>query len=173
MAVNDAFAACVAGYGSHSPEVLHFGRSESLGKHRWRSRSLTIDLLQARATSVWQGIISGRIQWVNHACTSCTPYRRIGKEILWIWLWTASFGLGSQWGTVSKIKNTNRPHGSGEEQDSKLGNSLTLAFLVSKRVIRHYDLIQLEVMRMTMYEENSMDFCITTLGQETQGNRSS
>ena len=26
MAVNDAFAACVAGYGSHSPEVLHFGR---------------------------------------------------------------------------------------------------------------------------------------------------
>ena len=25
MAVNDAFAACVAGYGSHSPEVLHFG----------------------------------------------------------------------------------------------------------------------------------------------------
>ena len=34
-----------------------------------------------------------------------------------------------------QIKNTNRPHGSGEEQDSKLGNSLTLAFLVSKRVI--------------------------------------
>ena len=26
MAANDAFAACVAGYGSHSPEVLHFGR---------------------------------------------------------------------------------------------------------------------------------------------------
>ena len=23
--MNDAFAACVAGYGSHSPEVLHFG----------------------------------------------------------------------------------------------------------------------------------------------------
>ena len=66
-------------------------------------------------------------------------------------------------GTVSKLKNTNRPHGSGEEQDSKLGNSLTLAFLVSKRVIRH-DLIQLEVVRMTMYEKNSMDFSITTLG---------
>ena len=62
-----------------------------------------------------------------------------------------------------QIKNTNRSHGSGEEQDSKLGISLTLAFLVSKRVIEH-DLIQLEVMQMTMYEENSMDFCITTLG---------
>ena len=66
-------------------------------------------------------------------------------------------------GTVSKIQNTNKPHGAGEEQDSKLGNSLTLAFLVSKRVIGH-DLIQLEVVRMTVYEENSMDFCITTLG---------
>ena len=62
-----------------------------------------------------------------------------------------------------QIKNTNRPHGSGEEQDSKLGNSLTLAFLESKCVIRH-DLIPLEVVRKTMYEENSMDFCITTLG---------
>ena len=40
-------------------------------------------------------------------------------------------------------------HGAGEEQDSKRGNSLTLAFLVSKRVIGH-DLIQLEVVRMTM-----------------------
>ena len=49
------------------------------------------------------------------------------------------------------------PHGSGEEQDSKLGNSLTLAFKVSKRVIR-LDLIQLEVVRITMYEENSMGF---------------
>ena len=56
------------------------------------------------------------------------------------------------------VKNTNRPHGSGEEQDSKLGNSLTLAFLVPKRVIRH-DLIQLEVVRMTMYEENGMYLC--------------
>ena len=27
-----------------------------------------------------------------------------------------------------------------------------------------HDLIQLEVVRMTMYEENSMDFCVTTLG---------
>ena len=62
-----------------------------------------------------------------------------------------------------QVKNTKRPHGSGEEQDSKLGNSLTLAFLVSKRVIIH-DLILLEVVRMTMYEEYSMDFCITTLG---------
>ena len=38
-AVNDAFAACVAGYGSHSPGVLHFGpvlnvQHESLGKYR-------------------------------------------------------------------------------------------------------------------------------------------
>ena len=66
-------------------------------------------------------------------------------------------------GTVSKIQNTNKPRGAGEEQDSKLGNSLTLAFLISKRVIGH-DLIQLEVVRMTMYEENGMDFCITTLG---------
>ena len=40
---------------------------------------------------------------------------------------------------------------------------LTLAFLVPKRVIRH-DLTQLEVVWMTMYEENGMDFCITTLG---------
>ena len=24
-------------------------------------------------TSVWQGIISGWMQWVKHACTSCTP----------------------------------------------------------------------------------------------------
>ena len=70
-AVNDAFAACVAGYRSHSPEVLHFGpvlnvQHESLGKYRWCSRSLTIDLLQNRASSVWQGIISGWIQWVKH-----------------------------------------------------------------------------------------------------------
>ena len=62
-AVNDAFAACVAGYRSHSPEVLHFGpvlnvQHESLGKYRWCSRSLTIDLLQTRATSVWQGLSS-------------------------------------------------------------------------------------------------------------------
>ena len=57
----------------------------------------------------------------------------------------------------SKSTHVHRPRGSGEEQDSKLGNSLTLAFLVSKHVIRH-DLIQLEVVRMTMYEENSMDF---------------
>ena len=117
----------------HSPEVLHFGpvlnvQHESLGKYRWCSRSLTIDLLQTWATSVWQGIISGWIQWVKHACTSCTPYRRTGRECMWIWLWTASFGLGSQWGTVSNIQNTNKPHGAGEEQDSKLGNSLTLAF---------------------------------------------
>ena len=62
-----------------------------------------------------------------------------------------------------QIENTNRPHGSGEDKDSKLGNSLTLAFLVSKRVIIH-DLIPLEGMRMTMYEEISMDFCMTTLG---------
>ena len=40
---------------------------------------------------------------------------------------------------------------------------MTLAFLVSKRVIGH-NLIQLEVVWMTMYEENIMDFCITTLG---------
>ena len=51
-----------------------------------------------------------------------------------------------------KIQNTNKPHGAGEEQDSKLGNSLTLAFWYQKRVIGH-DLIQLEVVRMTMYEE--------------------
>ena len=44
------------------------------------------------------------------------------------------------------------PHGAGEEQDSKLGNSLTLAFLVSKSVIGH-DLIQPEVVQMIMYEE--------------------
>ena len=100
---------------------------ESLGKYRWYSRSLTIDLLQTRASSVQQGIISGWIQWVKHACTSCTPYRRTGRECMWIWLWTASFGLGSQWGTVSKIQNTNKPHGAGEEQNSKVGNSLTLA----------------------------------------------
>ena len=136
-AVNDAFAACVAGYGTHSPEVLHFGpvlnvQHESLGKYRWCSRSLTIDLLQTRGTSVWQGIISGWIQWVKHACTSCTPYRRTGRECMWIWLWTASFGLGSQWRTVSKIRNTNKPHGAGEEQDSKLGNSFDIGFLVSK-----------------------------------------
>ena len=62
-----------------------------------------------------------------------------------------------------KFRTPTSTHGAGEEQDSKLGNSLTLAFLVSKRVIGH-DLIQLEVVRMTMYEENSMDFCITTLG---------
>ena len=51
-----------------------------------------------------------------------------------------------------QIQSTNKPHSAGEEQDSKLGNSLTLAFLVSKRVIGH-DLIQPEVMRMIMYEE--------------------
>ena len=44
------------------------------------------------------------------------------------------------------------PHGAGEEQDSKLGDSLTLAFLVSKSVIGH-DLIQPEVVWMIMYEE--------------------
>ena len=61
------------------------------------------------------------------------------------------------------FQNSEHQHGAGEEQDSKLGNSLTLAFLVPKLVIGH-DLIQLEVVRMTMYEENSMDFCMTTLG---------
>ena len=104
--------------------------------------------------SVWQGTISGWMQWVKHACTSstrCSPYGRTGKECMWIWLWTASFGLGSQWETVSKIKNTNRLHVSGEEQDLKMGNSLTMAFLVSKLVIGH-DLIQLEMVQMTMYE---------------------
>ena len=45
----------------------------------------------------------------------------------------------------------------------KTGQFFDIGFLVSKRVIGH-DLIQLEVVRMTMYEENSMDFCITTLG---------
>ena len=39
MAVNDAFAACVAGYRSHSPEVLHFGRfgrsARVAGKTSW------------------------------------------------------------------------------------------------------------------------------------------
>ena len=44
------------------------------------------------------------------------------------------------------------PHGAGEEQDSKLGNSLTMAFLVSKRVTGH-DLMKPEVVRMIMYEE--------------------
>ena len=132
-------------------------QQESLGKYCWCSRSLIIDLPQTRATSVWQGTIYRWIQWVKHACTSYAPYRRTCKECMWLWLWTASFGLGSQRETVSKIKYTNRPHGSGEEQDSKLGNSLTLAFLVWKRVIGH-DLIQLEVVRMTMYEENSMKF---------------
>ena len=47
--------------------------------------------------------------------------------------------------------------------ESKLGNSLTLAFLVSKRVVGH-DLIQLEVVRMTMYEENSMKFLYNPVG---------
>ena len=77
------------------------------------------------------------------------------EQLLWPWITVRN--------CLFTIKNTNRPHGSGEEQDSKLGNSLTLAFLVSKRVIGQ-DLIQLEVVRMTMYEENSMDFCTTTLG---------
>ena len=38
-------------------------------------------------------------------------------------------------------------------------------FFVSKCVIRHGD-VQLQVVRMTVCEENSMDFCITTLGFE-------
>ena len=45
----------------------------------------------------------------------------------------------------------------------KTGQFFDIGFLVSKRVIGH-DLIQLEVVGMTMYEENSVDFCITTLG---------
>ena len=67
---------------------------------------------------------------------------------------TASFGHGSQCRAISEVKNTNRPHSSGEEHDSKLGNSLTVIgiffFFVSKCVIRVHDFIQLEVVRMTM-----------------------
>ena len=82
------------------------------------------------------------------------PVDMIVNSFFWPWIMVRN---------CFQIKNSNRPHGSGEEQDSKLGNSLTLAFLVSKRVIIH-DLILLEVVRMTMYEENSVDSCITALG---------
>ena len=73
------------------------------------------------------------------------------------------FWLGITVRNCFQNQNTNKPHGAGEEQDSKLSNSRTLAFLVSKRVTGH-NLIQLEVVRMTMYGESIMDFCITTLG---------
>ena len=39
---------------------------------------------------------------------------------------TTSFGHGSQCRTISKGKKSNGPHSLGEEQDSKLGNSLTV-----------------------------------------------
>ena len=37
---------------------------------------------------------------------------------------TTSFGHGSQWRTISKVKNTNGPHSLCEEQDSTQCNSL-------------------------------------------------
>ena len=46
-----------------------------------------------------------------------------------------------------------------------------LGFFLTKRVIHGLDFIQLEVLRMTMYEENIMDFCITAMWFESQRNR--
>ena len=48
---------------------------------------------------------------------------------------------------ISKVENTNRPHSLGEEQDSKLGNSL----------------IVIGIFLYQRNEENIMDFCITTI----------
>ena len=66
-AENDAFAASVAGYGSHAPEVLCFGRfafrsarrQENIADDAARLSQLIGQLPQTRATSVWQCIISG------------------------------------------------------------------------------------------------------------------
>ena len=55
MAVNDAFAACVAGYGSHSPEVLHLGRFGRSARHR-ENIADAADLLQDRPVADWGSI---------------------------------------------------------------------------------------------------------------------
>ena len=47
--MNDAFAACVAGYGSHSPEVLHFGQVLNVqqDRSRWENIVDAADLSQS------------------------------------------------------------------------------------------------------------------------------
>ena len=147
-----------------------FSTHESLGKYRWCSRSLTIDLLQTRQHQCGKASSQGEYSELQgeysesstRACTSCTPYRWTGRECMWIWLWTASFGRGSQWGTVSKIRNTNKPHGAVKNKTQNW--AILWHWLFGIKACGWADLIQLEVVRMTMYEENSMDFCITTLG---------
>ena len=152
----------------------------TLSKLVWQDTNLTrpkcciLDRFWTFSTSRWENIVDAAdlsqstcCRIGHHQCGKASSQgdysessTHVQAVLPTVWLaesgcgydWTASFGLGSQWGTVSKIQSTNKPHGAGEEQDSKLGNSLTLAFLVSKRVIGH-DLIQPEVMRMIMYEE--------------------
>ena len=164
VAVNDAFAACVAGYGSHSPEVLHFGR---FGKHRWYSRSLTIDLLQTRATWLHQcGKVSSQGEYSESSTHVQAVLPTVGLAEIACGYHCEQLLLALDHGE-ELFPKLRTPTSLMVQVKNKTQNWaihwVTLAFLVSKRVIRH-DLIQLEVVRMTMYEENSMDFCITTLG---------
>ena len=132
MAVNDAFAACVAGYGwimrqkCYILDVLHSIQhvvGENIAVAAAANFSQLHDQLQTRATSVWQGIIWGWIQSNTHV-QALLPTGRLAKTACGGT--TTSFGHESQCRTISKVKNTNRPHSLGEERDSTLGNSLTV-----------------------------------------------
>ena len=122
--VNDAFAACVAGYGWVTRQKC-YGAYIEFGRFAFRSArhreniavaaaadfSQLHDQLQTRATSVWQGIISGWVQWVKDACTSFALCRQTGEDCLWrynnnfFWPWIRAELYPTPTGLTAWVKN--------------------------------------------------------------------
>ena len=73
---------------------------------------------------------------------------------------------GSQCRTISKVKNTNRTHSLGEEQNSKLDNSLQMIVIGIFFCIKACDpraRLHSAASGADDHEENSMDFCTTIM----------
>ena len=166
--MNNAFAACVAGYGSHSPEVLQFG---PVFVHSARVAGKVLLMQQIshyRPAADWGNISVARHHLRVNTVSQTRMYKLYSLPSDWqrvhVDMTSTVNSFFWPWITVRNcFQNSEHQQASLCRTRLKTGQFFDIGFLVSKRVIGH-DLIQLQVVRMTMYEENSMDFCITTLG---------
>ena len=173
---------CGSGYGSHSPEVLHFGpvlnvQHESLGKYPWCSRSLTVDLLQTRAISVWQGpSTQGEYSESSTHVQAVLPTVGLAESACGYdceqLLLALDHTVRSE--ELFRIPKFRTPTGLMVQVKNKTQN-----WAILWHWLFWYQSVWLGTTSFSwkwcgwLYEENSLDFCITTLGQETQGNRCS
>ena len=119
---------------------------------------LSHDQLQTRPTSVWQS--QGECNESNTHVLRSLPgdWQRLPADVQQLLAMDHSAELFPKLRTPTDLTDwaKNKTHTSqfiNRDWD----------FFVSKRVIHGHDLIQLEVVRMTMFEEKIMDFCTTTM----------